>query len=808
LIHFYKRKIIIDKKIKFSTLIMSGFSLGSNSLIVTTLRLPFVTHRKEGGGVGRTESRDEWSRNLAHIVAESGGQWVGWPGPALQKGQQVPEADSADSSSPTAKLSRDQVVPVFLTQGERDLAYSGCCKSGFWPLFHSMADRAVFDEEHWDAYRKINHTFAEETLGALRAALAANPQDVPLIWIHDYHLMEVGNIVRRLAAQDKLACRIGFFMHIPFPSWDMVKIHPWKDIFLQGILGSDLVGFQCEDYALNFIECCERGLGTRVDRKNKLVEHGAGGRSVKIRAFPLGIPFQHFVNLANEVPPAKWDKPEGALVIFSVDTVDFTKGLLQKINGFERLLEKYHIHRESVVLVQACLPSRTEEGQQLREMLEHKVHSVNSKYSTATWTPIQLITRPLYDKDLASLYRDCDIAMVTPLRDGMNLTGKEFVACRINPENPGVLILSLFVGAADLMQEALLVNPYEVNKVADYLHNAIAMSTAEAEVRMVALRAREKERDINHWMNSFFQEVNMSEEQEDDLAPVRRSRTATMDRYSHSDFNDKLGPYLSGTFSRVCLLLDYDGTLAPHGSHPDLTVLPPPTKQVLQRLADMPEVFVSVITGRCLPDIKAKVGIKNITYAGNHGIDIVQPDGTKFVPPMPEEIEEKARWLLQKLQEECAKEGAWVENKGIVLAFHHEAWKEKGSIDPALKESLLSRARQLMTEAGFKIGMSDGGLVTEAKPAIKWDKGNAAIHILRSSFGVDWSDRIKIIFAGDDLTDEDAMKALKGLAYNFRVVNSGLVQTLANQRLPDTKGILVMLLWLEKFILSRREKGK
>merc|ERR1712013_264532 len=268
--------------------------------------------------------------------------------------------------------------------------------------------------------------------------------------------------------------------------------------------------------------------------------------------------------------------------------------------------------------------------------------------------------------------------------------------------------------------------------------------------------------------------------------------------------NQSPGP-LVGTQSPGPLVVN----LPPESSsHPDLTVLPAATKEVLERLADMPEVFVSVITGRCIPDIKAKVNIKNITYAGNHGIDIIHPDGTKFVPPMPEEVEEKASWLLQKLQAECCVDGAWVENKGIVLALHHEAWKEKGSIDPEKKERLLSRARELMTEAGFKIGMSDGGLVTEAKPAIKWDKGNAAIYILRSAFGVNWSENIRIIFAGDDLTDEDAMKALKGLAFNFRVVNSGLVQTLANHRLPDTKGILTMLLWVEKFMLERRSQNK
>ena len=295
------------------------------------------------------------------------------------------------------------------------------------------------------------------------------------------------------------------------------------------------------------------------------------------------------------------------------------------MNAFERLLEKYHIHKGNVVLVQVCLPSRTEDGQQLREMLENRVHSINSKFGTSGWTPIKLISRPIYDSELASLYRDSDIALVTPLRDGMNLTGKEFVACRIQPDKPGVLLLSPFVGAADLMQEALIVNPYEIGRVADYLHTALTMPIPEAEVRMNALRTREKNNDLTFWMKSFFKEVDSLDKEES----ISRRRM-TMDRLKTSDFDSMLNKYMAEPgWSKLCLLLDYDGTLAPHGSHPDLTVLPPATKEVLQRLADMPEVFVSVITGRCIPDIKAKVNIKNITYAGNHGIDIIHPDGTK-----------------------------------------------------------------------------------------------------------------------------------------------------------------------------------
>ena len=350
--------------------------------------------------------------------------------------------------------------------------------------------------------------------------------------------------------------------------------------------------------------------------------------------------------------------------------------------------------------------------------LQEKVAAVNQRFGDHTWTPVVLITRALEEEELAALYRDSNVAMVLPLRDGMNLTGKEFVACRIYRNKPGVLLLSAFTGAADQMTEALIVNPYEESRVADYLHTALTMSTAEAEVRMTALRARESQNDLAHWMDSFFTELKDEVGECQDLLVPR-----VMESLKVEDISGMLGSYLGERgWGKLCLLLDYDGTLAPHGSHPDLTVLPEATRATLQRLANMPEVFIAVITGRCVPDIRSKVNIKNITYPGNHGIDIRHPDGTVFVPPMPEEVEERASRLLQRLQAECCEAGAWVENKGIVLALHHEAWREVGVIQEERRESLLGRARDLITEAGFRIGMSEGGNVTEAKPGIKWDK--------------------------------------------------------------------------------------
>ena len=302
---------------------------------------------------------------------------------------------------------------------------------------------------------------------------AAGPGQVPTIWVQDYHLMQVPNIVNTLAQQEGLECRIGYFQHCPFPPWDMIKIHPWKDIFLQGMLGSHLIGFQSTDYALNFLDCCERGLGTRVDRGRMVVEAGdsrEGGRRVKVRALPLGIPFERFGGLAEKAPRAEFDVRKERKVVISVDTLDYTKGLHHRIAAFQLLLEEYHIHRHKVVLYQVCVASRHQEGAQVLQLLQAEVEAVNARFGDSSWTPVVLITRPLEEAELAALYRDADIALVLPLRDGMNLTGKEFVACRIFRNKPGVLLLSAFTGAADQMAEALIVNPYESRRVADYLH--------------------------------------------------------------------------------------------------------------------------------------------------------------------------------------------------------------------------------------------------------------------------------------------------------------------------------------------------
>ena len=231
------------------------------------------------------------------------GLWVGWAGDTQGEAVTIPEADPQDSS-PTAGLRSGQVRAVQLSAAEHALYYNGCCNATLWPLFHSMPDRAVFEETFWSAYTSVNTRFAAETLLALEQRLREEPDTVPVVWIHDYHLMLAATTIRQLAEERQIPCKIGFFLHIPFPSWDMVKIFPWHDLVLQGILGCDLVGFHIEDYCINFIDSCRRGLGCRVDRAALLVEHG--GRTVRVRPLPISIPFQRFQQMATDAPDSNW----------------------------------------------------------------------------------------------------------------------------------------------------------------------------------------------------------------------------------------------------------------------------------------------------------------------------------------------------------------------------------------------------------------------------------------------------------------------------------------------------------------------
>lgn len=308
-------------------------SANSSSLIVVSNRLPFVLKRHEhDNSLYRKPSAGGLVTAVCPVMVHSGGLWVGWSGMHLTEEDKIPESDVGDKS-PTAGLKSKQIMPINLEKEEYELYYNGCCNATFWPLFHSMPDRSVFNEKFWIAYKKVNEKFAEATLKALRQTLEDQPGKVPIVWIHDYHLMLAANTIRQVADEENLSCKLGFFLHIPFPPWDLVKIFPWDDMILQGILACDLVGFHTNDYCVNFLDCCERGLGSRVDKQSMLVEHAR--RSITIRAMPIAIPFAQFESVA-EFSPINAFSSSTIKVILGVDRLDYTKGVTNRLLAFER----------------------------------------------------------------------------------------------------------------------------------------------------------------------------------------------------------------------------------------------------------------------------------------------------------------------------------------------------------------------------------------------------------------------------------------------------------------------------------------
>jgi len=767
----------------------------AGTLIVVSNRLPFILNYNETTQkFERHASAGGLVSAVAPVVVQCKGLWVGWPGIHADDVDSagaivIPEADPNDKT-PTAELKPEQMICVAVDKETFLSYYNDCCNGTFWPLFHSMSDKAIFSGESWDAYVKVNNIFAEKTMEALRTANESLDADapVPLIWLHDYHLMVAANSIRQSADNENLRCKIGFFLHIPFPPWDIFRLFPSDDEVLQGLLACDLVAFHINDYCLNFIDCCERRLGCRVDRKSMLVEHG--GRTVRVRPLPIGIPYDNFVDLAENAP--KMFTASGQKLILGVDRLDYTKGLVNRLKAFERLLEVHPQYKEQVTLMQIAVPSRTDvkEYQDLKEELDQLVGSINGRFTTPNWSPIRYIYGYVSQSELAGFYRDSAVAWVSPLRDGMNLVAKEFVACQI--KEPGVLILSPFAGAGEMMHEALMVNPYDLENSAETLHRALSMPLDEREVRMSHLRKREQLYNVDYWMKSFLKNMgSLIMEDGDDVLPT------TMMPVTMDDFEDYLAKYVGST-CKLALLLDYDGTLAPICPHPDLAVLPPEAKRVLERLSHMPDVYIAVVSGRNVDNVKEMVGIEDITYAGNHGLEILHPDGTKFVHPMPLAYEEKVRTLLKQLQEELTHGGAWVENKGAVLTFHYR------EVPIMERPELIRKVHAMMVENGFSVG--HGHCVLEARPPVLWNKGRASIYILRTAFGVDWHERVRIIYAGDDITDEDAIVALKGMAMTFRVTPSHTVRTQANRRLPSTDSVLMMLKWVERHMSRRKPR--
>jgi trehalose 6-phosphate synthase/phosphatase len=710
-------------------------------LVVVSNRLPVTAERTSQGLVLRRSAGGLVSA-LDPVLSLRGGTWVGWPGIPFEAGEQLP-ADALPYALAAVPMRASEVSGF----------YHGFANGTLWPLFHSFPQHTRFDTRTWRTYQRMNEHFARV------AHAAAGPDD--LIWVHDYQLMLTPLSLREW----RPGARIAFFLHIPFPSFDLYRLLPWDRELLYGLLACDLIGFHVEGYERNFLDCVERLLGARVDHAAHLIEHG--GRTVRVGAFPLGIDFEGFEQRAREAPPGP---REGPRIVLGVDRLDYTKGIPERLRAFERLLELHPEHREQVILLQLAVPSRTEVRAYRRQkrQIDELVGRVNGRFGTPRWTPIHYLHRGTEPEDLVQLYRDADVALVTPLRDGMNLVAKEYVACQI--DDPGVLVLSRFAGASETMREALRVNPYNVDATAEAIHRALCMEEPERRSRMAALRWRERRHNVVAWLENFI--------------TVAASPTTDIRPPSAVDFETWLSPRLGD--HAVALLLDYDGTLAPICEHPADAVPSPSMREALAACLTRDDMRVAVVSGRSLADLRQIFALPGLTLAGNHGLEVGGAGVPAFRHPDLVHFTSKLAVLADEL-ETMIGPGAWVERKGATLTVHIRG------VLPAERAPLVERLKHAIGAAGFQA--RDGRCSVEARPPIGWDKGQAALYILRQWYGPAWSERVRVVYAGDDQTDEDAFRLLAGLGVTFRVGGAESV-TLAERRLSSLAAVEALLRWL------------
>jgi trehalose 6-phosphate synthase/phosphatase len=701
------------------------FSLGKS--LAKTARGGFSFRPSSGGlvtALGAWLEREKKERGLECI-------WVGWPGAdvPVEKQPEIRERALRDHGS----------WPVFMSADEADKFYHGFCNKTLWPLFHYFTSYATYEAEQWESYVAANRRFAAELQGLLREG--------DRVWVQDYQLMLLPGMLRE--ARPGLA--VGFFLHIPFPSFEVFRLLParWRGALLEGVLGADLIGFHTHDYCQYFLRSVYRTLG----HDHHFGQIQIGDRVRKVDTFPIGIDAERFIASAESPAAAKLaseiraDLGESRKILFSVDRLDYSKGILHRLLGFGEFLDRNPEWREKVVFVLSVVPSREEVPQyrRMKKDLDEMVGRINGRHGNTGWMPIVYQYRSMPFAELTAFYRMADVALITPLRDGMNLVAKEYVACRTSLD--GVLILSETTGAARDLGEAILVNPNHQGELAEALLEALRMPPAEQRRRMEPMRERLRRYDAAWWANSFLESLeNLLETPHETF----RARLLSPERIAavRADFR---------AADKRLLLLDYDGTLVPFAPLPHLASPDPELKDLVRRLCADPRNIVVLISGRDRATL--------LEWFGDEALHLIAEHGAWVRPPAGE-------WGLLKPVEASWKEtllplfrmyvgrlpGSLLEVKDYSLAWHYRL---------AEPELGLSRAKELVDDltqytANFDVQVLEGKKVVEIRNT-GITKGAAAAMLLQAH------EPGFILSIGDDQTDEDVFRALPPEAVTIRV---------------------------------------
>jgi trehalose 6-phosphate synthase/phosphatase len=726
-------------------------------LVIVSNRLPFTFQHHEGepelapstGGLvtGLTSYLESLAKGSTRHQEYL---WVGWPGDT------VPE--SLQPRVRAMGMDKHRALPVFLTTDAMDRFYHGFCNKTIWPLFHYFPTLTVYRQDYWDEYRQVNQLFSDAICDVLQ------PSDT--VWIHDYHLMLLPGMLRSRFPTHPL----GFFLHIPFPSFEVFRLLPgsWRRELLEGLLGSNLVGFHTFEYTQHFLQSVLRILG----HDNNFGQVALPHRLVKADTFPMGIDFERYAAEAESPSTQKeQEKLDTVLgdtrLILSVDRLDYTKGILNRLEGFDALLTQFPEYRGKVVLVMIVVPSRVmvDQYDTMKRQIEGLVGKINGRFGSIGWTPVIYQYRYLPFSPLVAMYRRSDVALVTPLRDGMNLVAKEYVATRT--DGSGVLILSEMAGAVKELGEAVVINPNNREEIATALREALEMPPEEQHRRMGIMRARLQRYTVNRWATDFVEQI----------FTMREIQGAYLAKLLKPASRDEILQSFHRATQRL-VFLDYDGTLTPFARRPAMARPSRELLGLLNSLGNHPATTVVLVSGRDRGTLAQWFEGLPLHMVAEHGMWLRNLGGDwRVLKQQSNEWKSRILPILELYADRLP--GAFVEEKEYSLVWHYR------SADPEQSQTLVGEVKDHLVSftANIDLQVLQGSKVIEIRNS-GLNKGVAA----REWFGGGAYDFI--FAAGDDWTDEDLFAALPPSAHTIKV---GVASTLASSNVRDPKDLLRIL---------------
>jgi len=721
-----------------------------NRLLIVSNRLP-VTIQKKKGKLYFNQSVGGLATGLGSFYQSFNSKWVGWCGIPSER------ISLEEKKIIETKLEQEySSYPVFLSKRDVELYYGEFCNKTLWPLLHGFTQYVTYERNSWRAFEKVNKVFASSVLKI------AEPED--MVWAHDYHLMLLPSLLR----EEHPDMAIGFFLHTPFPSSDVFRLIPWREEILYGLLAADLLGFHTYSYVQNFLMTVRRLLGLNHILGKIIV----GDHMAKVDSFPIGIDYPRFAS-ADTRPKVRASidnlskKLGKTKKILSIDRLDYTKGVLNRLKGFDLFLNAYPEFKEKVTLVLVAVPSRTKvkRYQSLKKNVDELIGKINGDHGTLGWTPIQYIYRSLPFHSLLALYRISEVAMITPLRDGMNLIAKEYVATKT--DGKGVLILSEMAGAVEELREAIIVNPNSIDEIAEALKKALSMPENEQIRRNRIMQERLRNYDIKVWAHDFMSSLSQVKKDQKELSAKEvgsKIKTKIIVDYLKSE-------------SRL-IFLDYDGTLVPFASTPETAKPDLKLQNLLISLAEDAKNQVVIISGRNKESLEEFFVDIDIGLVAEHGAWIRDSRG-KWMTTGNYNTDWKRtiRPILERFKRRTP--GALIEEKDFSLVWHYRR------ADPELSSVRVAELKETLyfLTSNLELDVAEGNKIVEVKNA-GINKGSAAMKWMSKK---NWDFMLAV---GDDVTDEDLFSVLPEFAYSIKV---GLAPSKAKFRFKSQKDVRSLL---------------